>query len=417
MSKHLAFVVGPGAGHVNPTLPLVKELVTRGHRVTYITGEPFRAAVTAAGATTLDLPWDVPQPEAGQTLRSMVSSFGTVMHGMQQHAQERFAEAVAHFGPDPPDAVCYDVMAPLGTLLADKLAVPGVLLAPSMASNDHFNMGSLLNSVDDDGVLERVFTEAVKSDTRFRRANGLPDPATSLPMMGSTAVLKLVFVPRQFQIAGDTFDDTHLFLGPSMGARATSGEWTPPSDGSPVLFVSLGTGFNERPEFFAQCVEAFGDSRWHVVMAVGDRVRVPRIPVNFEVAPYFPQLTVLRHTTVFLSHTGMNSTMEALYHGVPLVSVPQMPEQAVNGDRVHELGLGHRLDSTAITARSLRETVEAVAEDPVTQTNVREFSGRLRAVNGAALGADALEQLLNRTANTAAERTPTAPPTGATSMG
>ncbi|MCP2163226.1 macrolide family glycosyltransferase [Goodfellowiella coeruleoviolacea] len=394
MSKHLAFVVGPGAGHVNPTLPLVEELVARGHRVTYLTGEPFRAAVTAAGATALELPWDAPRPPAGPAVRSMGESFGAVVRGLQRHAQESFASAVAHFQPDPPDVVCYDMVAPLGALLADRLAVPGVLLAPSMVGNEHFSTRSLLGPPDDDGVLDRVFAEAVESDIRFRRANSLPDPVAPLPAFGSAAVLTLVFVPREFQIAGDTFDDTHLFLGPSLGTRAARGGWTPPSDGSPVLFVSLGTGFNERPEFFEQCVAAFRDSRWHVVMAVGDRVRMAEVPANFEVAPFFPQLSVLAHTTVFLSHTGMNSTMEALYHGVPLVSVPQMPEQAVNGDRVRELGLGRRLDSTAITARLLRETVDEVAVDPVIRANVTAFGQRLRAVNGAVLGADALERLL-----------------------
>jgi len=45
---------------------------------------------------------------------------------------------------------------------------------------------------------------------------------------------------------------------------------------------------------------------------------------------------VLRHARAFLSHAGMNSTMEALHYGVPLVALPQMPEQAANADRVVE---------------------------------------------------------------------------------
>jgi len=47
MSKHLVFVVTPGHGHVNPTLPLVEELVARGHRVTYVTGARLLPAVAA----------------------------------------------------------------------------------------------------------------------------------------------------------------------------------------------------------------------------------------------------------------------------------------------------------------------------------------------------------------------------------
>jgi len=160
------------------------------------------------------------------------------------------------------------------------------------------------------------------------------------------------------------------------------------------VFISLGTAFNNRPDFFALCVEAFENSDWHVVMAVGDQVELSSVPANFEVAPYFPQPVVLGHAEVFVSHTGMNSTMESLYYGVPLVSVPQMPEQALNGGRAQELGLGRRLDADALTAPLLRKTVDLVAHDPVIRASVTAFGEKLRAVNGPVLGADALEELL-----------------------
>ena len=41
---HFAFVSIPAYGHVNPTLPLVAELVSRGHRVTYFTSADFGIA-------------------------------------------------------------------------------------------------------------------------------------------------------------------------------------------------------------------------------------------------------------------------------------------------------------------------------------------------------------------------------------
>lgn len=51
MQRHLAFAGRDGAGHINPTLPVVAELVRRGHRVTYAAG-----AVERAGARHLPLP-------------------------------------------------------------------------------------------------------------------------------------------------------------------------------------------------------------------------------------------------------------------------------------------------------------------------------------------------------------------------
>ncbi|MDQ1624321.1 MAG: hypothetical protein QOH19_2739 [Actinomycetota bacterium] len=58
--------------------------------------------------------------------------------------------------------------------------------------------------------------------------------------------------------------------------------------------------------------------------------------------------SVLRHADVFLSHAGMNSTMEALCFGVPLVTFPLRPEQEATARRVEELGLGRRLAAEGI---------------------------------------------------------------------
>jgi UDP:flavonoid glycosyltransferase YjiC (YdhE family) len=41
MKKHIAVINIPAYGHVNPTLAVVRELVNRGHRVTYVTTEEF----------------------------------------------------------------------------------------------------------------------------------------------------------------------------------------------------------------------------------------------------------------------------------------------------------------------------------------------------------------------------------------
>lgn len=48
---HLSFMSISAAGHVKPTLPVVSELVARGHRVTYFTSASFGRQITEARAT------------------------------------------------------------------------------------------------------------------------------------------------------------------------------------------------------------------------------------------------------------------------------------------------------------------------------------------------------------------------------
>jgi MGT family glycosyltransferase len=94
---------------------------------------------------------------------------------------------------------------------------------------------------------------------------------------------------------------------------------------------------------------------------------------------------------MFLTHSGMNSTMESLVAEVPMVSVPQMAEKAANGRRVEELGLGRRLP-TEPTADVLCETVDAVADDLSIRANLTEMAKVIREAGGAP-AADALERL------------------------
>jgi UDP:flavonoid glycosyltransferase YjiC (YdhE family) len=76
---------------------------------------------------------------------------------------------------------------------------------------------------------------------------------------------------------------------------------------------------------------------------------------------------------------------------VPLVCVPQMIEQAVNADRVAELGLGVRLDPDALTPDGLRTAVDAVASDPATRAALECMRVAIRRAGGPVAAADAIE--------------------------
>ena len=97
-------------------------------------------------------------------------------------------------------------------------------------------------------------------------------------------------------------------------------------------------------------------------------------PANFIVRNHVPQLEVLRRAAAFVTHGGMNSVSESLYHGVPLVVVPQMSEQAMVGRRVEELGAGLYVAREDVTADRLRESVQRL----LTEDQFRRQAARVR---------------------------------------
>ncbi|MGI8312288.1 macrolide family glycosyltransferase [Saccharopolyspora hattusasensis] len=390
MTKHFAFVSLAAHGHVNPTLPLVEELVARGHRVTYATGAEQAAAVARAGADVVEMPWSVELSGMAGRNYTTDNLIAMMAHGAAE-LTTTFADLLEPFRADRPDCVCFDVMGLAGRALAAKLGVPGCGLAPNMVGNEQFSLQSIMWPADFNPADPRMF-EVGRTLARFSAEHGI-HPGTLRPT-DARAPLNLVFLPRRFQIAGDTFGPEFHFLGPALPRRARPGAWEPPKD-SPVLLVALGTVFNDRPDLLGVCADAFADSRWHVVMATG-RARPDAVPANFEVHQHVPQLEVLRHASVFVSHTGMGSTMESLLHGVPLVSLPQTPEQALNGRRAAELGLGRTVDTESVTVEELRTAVDEVTADPTIQANLAQWRAELLRTNAAKAGAETLENFLSR---------------------
>ena len=392
MDRHLAFVSVPGHGHVNPTLPLVAELVRRGWRVSYATHERFSRAIADAGATMVPTQGDLPAPPPFTDFDP--DRFADLLQGFVADARLDVPRLESHFRRDPPQAVCYDSASLTGRVLAGRLALPDVALVPTLASNEQFSpFGGYVSSFlgQDQPALQRA-RQAMQD---FAAEQGL-EPQTR-PMAGPPASLNIVFVAREFQPAADTFDERFRFVGPSPGRREEGPDWLPVADAGPVLFISLGTAFNDRPAFFRMCLRAFGDGLWQVAMAVGDRVdagELGPVPGNVEVRPSFPQLAVLRQAHVFVSHAGMNSTMEVLYHAVPLVTVPQMPEQEANARRVEELGLGRRLVPQELTPELLRATVDEVVADEEIRANLAAMRTSIRRAGGSVAAADAIEARL-----------------------
>jgi MGT family glycosyltransferase len=204
--------------------------------------------------------------------------------------------------------------------------------------------------------------------------------------------LNIVNLPRQFQPDADAFDERYVFVGPSIAPRDDASGF--PLDrltGNPMLYVSLGTVFTANPEFF----DAFAGSNRQVVLSLGTRgdlSMLGQVSDNFLVRPYVPQLEVLEHTDVFVTHGGMNSVMEAIYHGVPMVVVPQQPEQAMTAARVVELGLGVALEPGQITTDALCEAVATVGGDPGYRSRVAHMQKAAHDAGGYLRAADVIQQ-------------------------
>lgn len=395
---HISFITAPAPGHVYPTLPLVQELTRRGHRVSYATSPAFADMIAASGAQLVALDWSPGKIAAGKGGQN-TGELADMLVASIRSTKHVLPAVVDWITTDRPDVIVHDAVTVLGSMIASKFGLPSVTTYPNFAGNDKFDISQVLVPPDFDPS-HPTFQQFLTEMRRLAADFGVPVETVAGP--AKTAELNLVLLPREFQIRGEVFGDEFRFIGPSFGNRDSQDEWQPPA-GQRVLFVALGTVVNDRADFFTTVIKAFGGSDWHVAMAVGDQVDIAglgEIPANFDVRPFFPQPAVLRHADVFLSHSGMGSTMEAIMRQVPIVSFPQIAEQSANGRRVQELGMGRLLDITRDTdPDELRRTVEEVAADKDIPVNLAAMAEHIRNAGGPPAGADAIEQLVaSRTA-------------------
>ena len=159
----------------------------------------------------------------------------------------------------------------------------------------------------------------------------------------------------------------------------------------------MGTVNNRMLKLYQNCIKAFGDSEYDVIMSVGDLTymeELGKIPANFTVKNRVDQIGVLQRADIFISHCGMNSVNESLYYSVPLVCCPQTAEQGGVARRVEELGAGVQLKNVSV--RQLRSAVETVLADEKYKENAGKIAESFRKSGGAVKAADAILKVIEK---------------------
>jgi len=204
----------------------------------------------------------------------------------------------------------------------------------------------------------------------------------------------IVFTSPRFQPCSETFDGGHYrFVGPSL--REVPVREKDPA--RPLVYVSLGTVANERPDFYRRCAEALGGLEVEGLIACGtgiDPASLGPLPDNVRVQPYVDQLEVLSRASLFITHCGMNSASEGLYMGVPELLFPLTGEERAVARRVGEMGAGRLLSpAQAASAQALREAIRDALADDALRRAAAAMREDLRGCGGAVAAADFIESV------------------------
>lgn len=359
------FINGGSEGHINPTIGVVQELISRGEEVVYFTIEAFRERIEKTGATVRTFDGD-------KFIKAFISGGRNFLleriNGLLRTADIMIPSVLKQIEGEHFDYIIHDSMFGCGRLLAEILKLPAINSCTSFAQTKA-SFDNMLEHLSQNIPAEMVkmMNDDFKNLTIKIKEKYDVEIRSPYEVFCNPAPLTIVYTTREFQPFGETFDETYKFVGPSISLRTTQKNFDLTAiTGKSVIYISLGTVFNQVIDFYKLCFKAFGNTEHTVVMSIGEKAQISdlgEIPKNFIVKNYVPQTEVLKHTKLFITHGGMNSTSEGLYYGVPLIVIPQSADQPIIARQVAKIGAGIKLQMQNLTVDQLRESVNHVLND------------------------------------------------------
>jgi MGT family glycosyltransferase len=363
----MAGVTAPS--HIYPGLGVIRELLSRGHDVTYVVGDRH-ADLVPPSALHIGYTSELPDSDTAWT--------GDPGEAMQLFLDEEITALPRILEAERPDAVLYDIGGYAGRVAAHHWGVPAIQLSPTYVAWEGY----------EEDMAE--FTATLKASPSGKRffdgvrawldENGMSIDADSFLGRPEACV---VLIPRVLQPNADRVGPQFVFTGPCVDESRMTG-WRPEGDG-PLAYVAFGTAYTDTADIYRACLEALSD--YQVVIATG-KVDPAELGTG---ARTQPQLDVLAHADVFVTHAGMGSAAESLWFGVPTVAIPQAVDQFTNAAQLEAAGTGVHLPAEQVTVDALRA---AVADARSRHSRARELRDEVRRAGGIDASADAVERLV-----------------------
>ncbi len=411
------FVSMPLAGHLNPMTALGRKLQSRGHEVLFLGFPDAEAIVRAAGLNFVSL------GEKEYPLGAVPKGYAHIskLHGEEvlrysvQEAHPKRCQTALEYLPEKlretgVEAVIIDTIHFFVELAPMSLGIPYIHIwnilnldrsgatPPCFFNGQHErtpegrarNVRSLQKF---DGFLSGVRATA-KS---FAEQHGLKidwnDPSATLSKLAVISQTPKEFDlpdaewPAQFHYAGPFHDDA--------GRTEIPFPWEK-LDGKPLIYASLGTLLNGSEHLHRAILGAVGKlPEVQVVLSVGKNIRLSDlepIPPNAIVVPSAPQLELLKRASLCITHAGLNTALEALTQGVPMVAIPVSFDQPGVATRIAYHGVGKFVEVNDVTAERLSGLVQEVLGDPGYREKARYFQKIIAQRHGLDVAADIVER-------------------------
>ncbi|MBD2128318.1 glycosyltransferase [Microcoleus sp. ZQ-A2] len=418
---HFGLLCPTLTGHLNTMLPLGQELQRRGHQVTLFSILDAQAKTMAAGLGfqvigESEFPngwtaqWNAKQGE--------LKGFAALRYSFN-----RFQELAAmHLRYTPVALKTAGVEALLvnqvlfeGRTIAEFLNIPLITVCSALLLNEDPNhdIPPFFTSWDYNPTSS---TARLRNQRNYMLLRGLGLPIQDLiteyrrewnltPHQLNhdeyfSQLAQISQQPAEFEFPRPHLPPHFHFTGPY--ANPASREPVPfPFEkltGQPLIYASMGTIQNRLFQVFPDIAQACVGLDAQLVISLGGGASpesLPELPGNPLVVSYAPQLELLQKATLTITHAGLNTTLESLSHGVPIVAIPVANDQLGVAARIVWTGVGEAIPIAHLNVSSLRDAIAKVLREDSYKKNALRLQAAIRRAGGVSRAIDIVEQAVS----------------------
>lgn len=405
-----------GMGHVNPLVALAQELKARGHAVAFFDKSKIADYVRHAGLDFISVGGEQCFPKTSRMMATGAGVWSDVAT-IRANLKRAIGEIETYLQNLPPllirsgvEALIIDEVALTGPTVAELLHLPYFVVSTSVPHNLGWNglpqqlsqerSGSCLDQ------LQRILFEHSVFRTRgpirdaidrYRCNVGL-EPARDASTHYS-CLAQITQFPRPLDQPRTHLPSNFYYAGPFISQIARPPVEFPWSrlDGRPLIYASLGTTRNIRPDILRMIAEACRNIDAQLAISLGGRFD-PEVfsdmPGDPLVVRYAPQLELLRIASLVITHAGLNTVLETLMEGTPLIAIPLAYDQPAIADRLARLEVAAVLSPRDLSSERLRTAIVKLLSDSRYRESAQKVGADLRLLRGTRHAADIIETAL-----------------------
>jgi MGT family glycosyltransferase len=402
-------------GHYYPLTALGRRLQSRGHEVVYFQVADLERPIRAAGLGFHEIgredfpPGSLRMRDEEVGRLEGVAALRCGLRGIERKAMMLFRDTPAAIRDEGIDCLLVDQIEMAGGTVAEHLGLPFVSVAAALPINADASVphcifpwphrtGVLarLRNRAGNAASEWVLSGILRTINRQRRAWGLP-PASGFNSLFSR-LAQVTQLPAALELPGRYLPPRFHHTGPWTDARGRTSvdfPWSRLDPNRPLVYVSMGTLQNGILRTFRMIAEACAGLDLQLAISLGggqDPAVLGNLPGDPVVVGYAPQLELIRRSALTISHGGLNTALESLERGVPMVVLPVTYDQPGVGARVEWSGVGRSIPVGRLTVGCLRDAVRVVLSDLAYRERAGRLQSSIEAADGLNRAADLIEE-------------------------